>query len=789
MVGRLFGYVGASDSDGLLVCKFQTRLQRPSRLPSVKVGDDYQRQENPLKATRLNPQPALDSRPSQVALDGVAEILRLYCQALTGADIAVHPAASLTRQGIGWVSEEQPTTEGTAIFLPPVVDATDDRAENFAIYKVYSTHQAAHLEFGSFSFRFNQPGALTGNQRSRWEAQRHQEAASPNGLGSHPATDLERFFDLFDDRRLAHDLFTVVEDARVDAYVRREYAGIRAPLQRSQQRELDRRPPLEQMPLRKALVENLVRVSLDGLGTVRWPVQLAFTMRAAIALLQPLQQAGATVEDSAEQTLRLYELAVSVPNVLAADLPAAAWQSMDPELAAAHLPSQAEIEQANQIEAPGDEARYESPERVGFRGEFKPELVQLLAALRDGNQKNGPRTFQRVSDEDLQALTRKSVELSGVDATNRIMANIREELLDLPPSRIGHATQPKKAGTEPDGSRARRPEYFYYDEWDYRTSQYRPRWCRVIQRSLREGDGAFYAETLAANAGLISQTRKQFEQLRPDVFRKHKRLYDGEDFDFDALVEYAVERKSGHTPEEKIYWRRHKIERDVAVAFLLDMSASTQEEVRRPNAGEEHDEAVDPYLAWTWQAREQALALHGPPKRIVDLEKEATVILVEALEALGDAYGIYGFSGYGRDHVEYFVVKDLGEPFGDRVKRRIGQIVPVRSTRMGAAIRHTMTRLDQRDAKQKILFLVSDGRPQDRGYGGGRGDTEYAIRDTKMALTEAKQKGVAPFCLTIDSDGSDYLRAMCADINYEVVADVKSLPARLPALYRRLTAL
>src|SRR3712207_8991451 len=61
---------------------------------------------------------------------------------------------------------------------------------------------------------------------------------------SQALTDMERFFDLFADRKLAADLFTVVEDARVDYMIRREYGGIRRPLGRVQRRELERREPV-----------------------------------------------------------------------------------------------------------------------------------------------------------------------------------------------------------------------------------------------------------------------------------------------------------------------------------------------------------------------------------------------------------------------------------------------------------------------------------------------------------------------------------------------------------------
>jgi len=215
----------------------------------------------------------------------------------------------------------------------------------------------------------------------------------------------------------------------------------------------------------------------------------------------------------------------------------------------------------------------------------------------------------------------------------------------------------------------------------------------------------------------------------------------------------------------------------------------TDEEINRRdrNKGEDDDFDDDPRRYLAWWAQKRAKELQNPVKRIIDLEKESTVLLMEALETIGDRYGIYGFSGYGRDNVEFYVIKDLGEDFSEHIKRRIDKVVPIRSTRMGPAIRHAITKLDQFDAKVKILFLVSDGRPQDHGYGRDRTEKEYAIHDTKMALNEAKRKGIVPFALTVDRAGHDYLKTMCEDIGYEVVADIESLPSRLPTLYRKLT--
>jgi nitric oxide reductase activation protein len=174
-------------------------------------------------------------------------------------------------------------------------------------------------------------------------------------------------------------------------------------------------------------------------------------------------------------------------------------------------------------------------------------------------------------------------------------------------------------------------------------------------------------------------------------------------------------------------------------------------------------------------------------KKIIDLEKESLVLLTQAIEVIGDKYGIYGFSGDTRENVEYYVIKDFQEHFDDDVKRRFDSIAPNKSTRMGAAIRHTIPKLMGVDARARILFLISDGRPQDTGYGLDANDRDYAIRDTHKALQEAKGKGITPFAITVDKEGHDYLRQMCGDMAYEILDNIELLPSRLPAVYRMLT--
>jgi nitric oxide reductase NorD protein len=193
---------------------------------------------------------------------------------------------------------------------------------------------------------------------------------------------------------------------------------------------------------------------------------------------------------------------------------------------------------------------------------------------------------------------------------------------------------------------------------------------------------------------------------------------------------------------------------------------------------EEHDD---------WQSlwKKRPVVLEPKPRRIIDVTKEALVLMAEALEEIGDAYAMYGFSGQGKDNVEFYHVKSFAEVLSPTVKGRLGAVEPKRSTRMGTAIRHALEKLKDVACRVKLLVVLSDGFPQDMDYGSDRRSITYGLRDTTTALREAERAGVLTFCLTVDKAGHDYLREMCEESRYLVLGDVESLPTELPKVYQR----
>jgi len=713
------------------------------------------------------------------------EMLRLYCCALSERSVELQDLQQLVDKNIGWSRDDVATSDGAAIFLPPAIERFEGRNENFEFLKVMLTQQAGHIEFGSFEFQFDRPSNRFADLRSRLSSQ-------PDDHGHHhdhpTPTELTRFFRIFPNKRLALDTFAIVESARIEARVIHEYPGI-APLYRvMRERVLALRQEMVLLPAREALLELLIRVSLGQSGPFKVPAEQKRAADEIVRMMRSVCEHGATVEDAAEATLRIYAILSRVANEFLEETQFAAI-NIEEEGSSRSNRSNGSNRWAD---APGTgeipalsapvmrEKAYLSPQGVDYRGEFKPELAQLLSKPRS----NAREQRKSLTPEELAELLKSRHSPKPRDSEKereeqdpqieRMVQNLMRELERRDPRMQSVQQRPWFQSDDDAGSlTANQADTFVYDEWDEAASGYRSRWCKLYEKVMPAGDLNFYRETLLNYAGLARRIRREFELAAPELHHKEKRLPDGSDHDLDAAIEAMTDLRIGISPSEKIFWRNHKAERDVAVAFLLDMSGSTGEAIGRAPAASQSAASLN--------AHDRA------PRRIIDVEREAIVLMIDALETIGDRYGVFGFSGHGRDNVEFFVIKDIDEEFSPEVAKRIGRAGPLHATRMGPAIRHATSKLHRQQTRSKFLFLISDGRPQDRGYSQESAEKAYAVQDTRMALIEARRDGIHSFCLTVDKEGNDYLRTMMEDFSYEVLADVNELPLRLPQLYKRLT--
>jgi hypothetical protein len=293
---------------------------------------------------------------------------------------------------------------------------------------------------------------------------------------------------------------------------------------------------------------------------------------------------------------------------------------------------------------------------------------------------------------------------------------------------------------------------FWYPEWDAALGDYLPQHVRVRERAVAADGVGFYADVLRRHHALVAQTRRAFERLRPEGLKRLRQWVDGDEFDTRKLIDLAVDRRIGEVPSERIYTKRVKDRREVAALLLVDISRSTANSV--PGAG----------------------------AAVLDVEKEAIVLLCEALRALGDGFAVAGFSGAGRLGVDYFRIKGFEESLSDEVKGRIGAVRPQRNTRMGAAIRHAGRDLEETAARVRLLIVLSDGFPNDADY-----RRHYAVADTRKAVSELSARHIRFHALTVNLPADPGLDELYGKARHHVISDVTELPGRLLRVYNALT--
>lgn len=279
-------------------------------------------------------------------------------------------------------------------------------------------------------------------------------------------------------------------------------------------------------------------------------------------------------------------------------------------------------------------------------------------------------------------------------------------------------------------------------EWDWRRRALLSDHC-AVQCLVTQPQAPFVPPPhLRATAHRV---RRRLEVLRAAP-RNTRAQQSGDELDLDAWVRFQTEARGGvqHSDAPPIYTRRERGERSLATLLLADLSLST-----------------DAYAT--------------SDARVIDVIRDALYVFGEALAATGDAFEMLGFSSVRRQHVRIQHIKGFGERWGEPVRARVGALKPGFYTRMGAAVRDATRRLAARPERQRLLLVLTDGKPNDLDIYEGR----YGLEDTRHAIQEARDAGLTPFCVTIDHEAHDYLPMLFGSNGYALVRQPQDLTRRL----------
>jgi len=703
--------IGRVDAESALACmRISAKALRTVSIDQFEnwaragliVGDSRARRSYYSLETRSSNEALRASDQSGVTLDSVQQLLRLYVEALTGRAVEITPLAVVpTESRIG---------DGRTIYLPTVVAEFDDEELDFRLYKVLAAHAAGQIEFGTYEQDTDDLRAAYVSLSEIYDPAKQDERAAFADDGYVPdvsdnrsnkrAPPTVRFADalaLFPIPALARRIFGTLENGRIDRRLRKKYRGLNRDLDLIRAHLRSSRPKILDLPATLVPFELLFQITMLG------------------GALDDARDFYRQVVTELETVVAEYlsdRAATVADSLMATSRVYELFQSITLE------------DSEQQIEVPDEQDQEDA-------GKLAEEMLTQNERDRQPQRRDARELFNAWNTE----AEGEFDELEGREAWSE--------------------------GETPEQGLEEGEVAFNYDEWDRELTDHRVGWCRVIEKKVKRGNRTFVDDTRERYRGVVSSIRHQFQMMKPENLTKIANELDGDDYDLNAVVDYFIDRRADGQQSERIYTKRLRRRRDVAVSFLLDQSSSTARTIGR--------HPLQPYT--------------HPGRRIIEIEKEGLVLMSEALEAVGDVYAINGFTSEGRRNVKFYVMKDFNEQYSDEVMRRIGGITYQNNTRLGAAIRHATAKLEKQEARTRLLIVLSDGRPYDHDYG----DARYAREDTREALIDAKTRGITPFCITIDRESEAELRDLYGEVGYTIIDDVLSLPERLPGIYRRLT--
>ncbi len=287
----------------------------------------------------------------------------------------------------------------------------------------------------------------------------------------------------------------------------------------------------------------------------------------------------------------------------------------------------------------------------------------------------------------------------------------------------------------------------FIDEWDYLKSEYLVKYVRILPQVTTN---VIPIELPCRLKKTVHKIHRELDLLQLNRIKNDNLPY-GDEINMDSWIEYqSHQNKSMY--HQKFYTTFEKKTRDMATLILADISLSTEGGITQE-------------------------------VRIIDVIKDSLMVFSEALEKLQDKFAIYTFSSLQNKKVYFNIIKNFKDTYNTLIRGRIDAIKPQYYTRMGAAIRESAKILDKQESANKLLLIISDGKPNDED----RYDGRYGIEDTKKALEEVKQKGITPFCITVDLDAKEYLGYLFGRNGYAVVRDGQKLPKVLTEVYINLT--
>ena len=168
-------------------------------------------------------------------------------------------------------------------------------------------------------------------------------------------------------------------------------------------------------------------------------------------------------------------------------------------------------------------------------------------------------------------------------------------------------------------------------------------------------------------------------------------------------------------------------------------------------------------------------------EHVLSVEQKAVLLFGEVLSQYNIPFQVDTFSSRTRNNCSYNHIKTFDENWM-KTRDRIGAIEAKGYTRIGTALRHAGSSIQQQPTQRKWIILLSDGKPNDYDTYEGR----YGIEDVKQALRELDKNHINTFSLAIESQAKYYLPQMFGHNNYNILPKPSDLPIAFSKFYKRI---
>jgi len=254
-------------------------------------------------------------------------------------------------------------------------------------------------------------------------------------------------------------------------------------------------------------------------------------------------------------------------------------------------------------------------------------------------------------------------------------------------------------------------------------------YIHLAQLKFKEyaGKNPEFLKELKAYDSARKKIVEYFEMLRPNELQRIPFLEDPDELNMEAVIEVLADPSL--RSKVRVYDSYIINSRDSLTAILLDISGSTS---GRLESG----------------------------KRVIDVEKISAGLVYQGLTEIGDAVLLYAFSTDNKTNL--YQISGL---------ENLGALRPEHGNADGVAIRGVISDIKKYEAKDKTLLMISDGRPVATGSGAD------PVIDTSMAFMEAENQGIRTVYFNIDNKPAEYFSTLVRNTTYaQSLRDVEQLP-------------